>query len=68
MYSNILKIMQYKYIFMAYQTMSLYQTMSTTSMEQGVDTCLRSDVHVKSNCLLIPQTSLSKLHSAAARI
>ena len=39
MYSNILKIMQYKYVFMAYQTMSLYHTMSTTSMEQGVDTC-----------------------------
>ena len=39
MYSNILKIMQYKYIFMTDQTMYLYQTMSTTSMEERVDTC-----------------------------
>ena len=38
--SNIIKIIQYKHVFMTCQTMHLYQTMSTTSMEEGVDTCL----------------------------
>ena len=30
-----------------------YKTMSTTNMEQGVDTYLRIGVHVESNCLLV---------------